>query len=161
MKHTITALVENRPGVLARLIGLISGRGYNIETLNVGPTQDKTCSKITMVVPGDDHVLEQVTLQLAKQIDVLKVEDVTGRNFISRELLLVELSTETKGRAPVMELASLFSAKIVAVQETSLTLQMTGDQDQIGDFLRTLRAFDVLDISRSGVIAVARGMQED
>lgn len=161
MKHTITALVENRPGVLARLIGLISGRGYNIETLNVGPTQDKSCSKITMVVPGDDHVLEQVTLQLAKQIDVLKVEDVTGRNFISRELLLVELSTENKGRAPVMELAALFSADIVAVQEASLTLQMAGDQDKIGDFLRSLRAFDVLDISRSGVIAVARGMEED
>ncbi len=160
MKHTITALVENKPGVLARIIGVVSGRGYNIETLSVGPTQDNTCSKITMVVPGDDHVLEQVTQQVTKQIDVLKVSDVTRQRHISRELILVEIATDKTGRAPVMELAALFTAKIVAVQAQSVTLQLAGDEQQIHDFLRSLRGFSVLDIARSGVIAVARGGDE-
>jgi acetolactate synthase-1/3 small subunit len=160
MKHTITALVENKPGVLSRIIGVVSGRGYNIETLSVGPTQDSSCSKITMVVPGDDHVLDQVTLQLTKQIDVLKVSDVTRQRHISRELILVELATDETGRAPVMELATLFGAAVVAVQERSLTLQMAGDEQQVRDFLRSLRALTVLDIARSGVIAVARGNGE-
>lgn len=161
MKHTITALVENKPGVLARIIGVVSGRGYNIETLSVGPTQDNTCSKITMVVPGDDRVLEQVTLQVTKQIDVLRVTDVTRQRHISRELILVELATGKTGRAPVMELAALFSAQVVAVQAASLTLQYAGDETQTADFLRTLRDFDVLDIARSGVIAVSRGNHDD
>ena len=160
MRHTITALVENKPGVLSRIIGVVSGRGYNIETLSVGPTQDSSCSKITMVVPGDDHVLDQVTLQLTKQIDVLKVSDVTRQRHISRELILVELATDETGRAPVMELATLFGAAVVAVQERSLTLQMAGDEQQVRDFLRSLRALTVLDIARSGVIAVARGNGE-
>ena len=161
MKHTLTALVENKPGVLARIIGVVSGRGYNIETLSVGPTQDNTCSKITMVVPGDDRVLEQVTLQVTKQIDVLRVTDVTRQRRISRELILVELATGKTGRAPIMELAALFSAQIVAVQASSLTLQYAGDEPQTADFLRTLRDFDVLDIARSGVIAVSRGNHDD
>jgi acetolactate synthase-1/3 small subunit len=161
MKHTLTALVENKPGVLARIIGVVSGRGYNIETLSVGPTQDNTCSKITMVVPGDDRVLEQVTLQVTKQIDVLRVTDVTRQRHISRELILVELATGKTGRAPVMELATLFSAQVVAVQASSLTLQYAGDEPQTADFLRTLRDFDVLDIARSGVIAVSRGNHDD
>jgi acetolactate synthase I/III small subunit len=157
MKHTITALVENKPAVLARIVGVVSGRGYNIETLCVGPTQDNTCSKITMVVPGDDRVLDQVTQQVTKQIDVLKVTDVTRQRHISRELILVELATDQTGRSTVMELAALFDATIVAVQEQSLTMQMTGDEQHVHDFLRALRAFKVLDIARSGAIAVARG----
>ena len=160
MKHTITALVENKPGVLARIIGVVSGRGYNIETLSVGPTQDPSCSKITMVVPGDDHVLEQVTQQVIKQVDVLKVIDVTRQRHISRELILVEILTDKTGRGPVTELATLFSAQIVAVQENSLMLQMAGDEQQIQDFLRSIRAFPVRDMARSGVIAVARECDE-
>ena len=156
MKHTLTALVENRPGVLARLIGLISGRGYNISSLNVGPTQDSTCSRITLVVQGDDHALEQVTLQLAKQVDVLRVEDVTSRNFISREMILVEVSTKKGGRSAVLQLALLFSATVAAVQKETIILQMTGNPNQIADFVRALRDFEIVDISRSGVIAVAR-----
>ena len=161
MKHTLSALVENKPGVLAHIIGVISGRGYNIETLCVGPTQDNSCSKITMVVLGDDHVLDQVTQQVTKQIDVLQVTDVTRQRHISRELILVELATDKIGRAPVIELATLFSAQIVTVQASSLTLQMTGDEMQVADFLRTLRDFDVIDIARSGVIAVTRGNNDE
>jgi acetolactate synthase-1/3 small subunit len=157
MKHTITALVENKPGVLARVVGLVSGRGYNIETLCVGPTQDETCSKITMVVPGDDHVLEQVTLQLGKLVDVLQVSDVTRRRHISREIVLAEIAAGGRGRAAVIELATLFGAAIVGVGDQSLTLQMAGNEEQVADFLGALRDFEVLDIARSGAIVVARG----
>ncbi len=157
MKHIITALVENQPGVLARIVGLVSGRGYNIETLNVGPTQDPTTSKMTMVVPGDDHVLEQVTNQVGKLVDVISVVDVTRRRHLNRELILVEVSTANHSRAEVMELATLFGARVVGVQEGSLTLEMVGEQSSVEDFLRLLRPHEILDISRSGVIAVARG----
>ncbi|MDD5707522.1 MAG: acetolactate synthase small subunit [Kiritimatiellae bacterium] len=161
MKHTITALVENKPGVLARIVGLVSGRGYNIETLCVGPTQDDTFSKITMVVPGDDHVLEQVTLQLGKLVDVLHVTDVTRRRHITREMILAEIAAGKEQRAAVMELASMFTAAIVGVRDRSLTIQMTGGEEQVRDFLRALRDFKVLDIARSGAIAVARGNDDD
>jgi len=113
MKHIISALVENKPGVLARIVGLISGRGYNIETLNVGPTQDPAISKMTLVVPGDDHVLEQVTLQVGKLVDVISVTDVTGARHLDRELILVEIVTDSVAqRAEVLDLASLFKAAV-------------------------------------------------
>lgn len=157
MKHIITAIVENQPGVLTRIVGLISGRGYNIETLNVGPTQDLKVSKMTMVVPGDDHVLEQVTRQLEKQIDVLEVHDVTRERHINRELILVEISTVNSSRAEIIELANLFDGRIVGVREQSLTVELAGSGDSIRDFLRLIRPLEIIDISRSGVIAVARG----
>ncbi len=157
MKHTITALVENQPGVLARIVGLISGRGYNIETLCVGPTQDESCSRITMVVPGDDHVLEQVCLQLNKLVGVLHVTDVTRRRHLSREMILAEIATDARGRAAIEELAARFTASIVAAHDKSLTLRMIGDEQQVSDFMQVLRTLKVLDIARSGAIAVARG----
>jgi acetolactate synthase-1/3 small subunit len=156
MKHIITALVENKPGVLARIVGLISGRGYNIETLNVGPTHDPETSKMTMVVPGDDHVLEQVIQQVSKLVDVIAVTDVTRRRHLNRELILVEVSTASRSRAEVLELATIFRARVVGVQERSLTLEMVGEQSAVEDFLRLLRPYEILDISRTGVIAVAR-----
>lgn len=156
MKHIITALVENKPGVLARIVGLVSGRGYNIEALNVGPTHDATASKMTMVVPGDAHVLQQVTLQLSKLVDVISVSDVTQRRHLERELVLVEVSTVKPGRAAIMELATLFEARIVGVQETTLTLEMSGDVVKVQDFLALLRPYEIRDLSRSGVITVAR-----
>ena len=160
MKHIITALVENKPGVLARIVGLISGRGYNIETLNVGPTQDPTTSKMTMVVPGDDHVLEQVIHQVGKLVDVLEVVDVTRRRHLNRELILVEVATTRHSRTEVLELATLFDARVIAVAEKSVTLQMVGDHNNIEDFIRLLRPYEITDISRSGLIAVARGEQQ-
>ena len=156
MKHIITALVENKPGVLARIVGLISGRGYNIETLNVGPTQDPTTSKMTMVVPGDDHVIEQVIHQVGKLVDVIAVVDVTRRRHLNRELVLVEVATTRHSRTEVLELATLFEARVIAVAEASVTLQMVGDHSSVEDFLRLLRPYDITDISRSGLIAVAR-----
>ncbi|MDD4872889.1 MAG: acetolactate synthase small subunit [Kiritimatiellae bacterium] len=158
MKHVITALVENQPGVLARIVGLISGRGFNIETLNVAPTLDPTCSRMTIKVPGDDRVLEQVTKQLNKLIDVIKVTDLTQKRYLNRELVLAEVAATPQKRQEIVELIKLLSdAKVVSVQEKSLTIQMIGEQDKINDFLKLLKPFRILDISRSGVIAVARG----
>ncbi len=157
MKHIINCLVENQPGVLARIVGLISGRGYNIETLNVGPTADPTVSKMTVVVPGDAHVIEQVTRQLAKQINVIEVVNMTNRRHINRELILVRVATKNyAARAEIVDLASLFTARVVAVQEDSVTIQMAGNQETVADFLRLLKPFEIVDISRSGVIAVDR-----
>lgn len=155
--HIINCLVENRPGVLARIVGLISGRGYNIETLNVGPTADPTVSNMTIVVPGDAQVITQVTRQLSKQVDVIKVMNMTNRRHLNRELILVRVATgDHHVRTELVDLASLFSARIVAVQEDSVTIQMVGNQDDVSDFLRLLSSYEVVDISRSGVIAVNR-----
>jgi acetolactate synthase-1/3 small subunit len=156
MKHVITALVENQPGVLARIIGLISGRGYNIESLNVAPTHDPTVSRLTMKVPGDDRVLEQVTKQLNKLVDVIKVADLTKKRYLNRELLLVEVSATSRKRAEIVELAALAGAEVVSVQAKSLTIQIVNDQDKVDDFMALLKPFNVLDVSRSGVVAVAR-----
>ncbi len=157
MKHIITALVENKPGVLARIVGLVSGRGYNIETLNVGPTQDPDTSKMTLVVPGDEQVLEQVLHQVSKLVDVIEVVDVTRRRHLNRELILVEVATTRHSRAQVLELATLFKARVAAVGEKSITLEMVGDRSSVEDFLRLLKPYEITDISRSGLIAVARG----
>ncbi len=157
MKHIINCLVENQPGVLARIVGLISGRGYNIETLNVGPTADPTVSKMTIVVPGDAHIIAQVTHQLTKQIDVIDVVNMTNRRHINRELILVRVAVKDhQSRVEVVDLASLFMARVVAVQEDSVTIQMVGNQETVADFLRLLKPYEIIDISRSGVIAVDR-----
>ena len=157
MKHIINCLVENQPGVLARIVGLISGRGYNIETLNVGPTADPTVSKMTIVVPGDAHVIAQVTHQLSKQVDVIEVVNMTNRRHLDRELILVRVAVKDRvSRGDVVDLASLFTARVVAVQEESVTIQMVGNQETVADFLRLLKPYEIIDISRSGVIAVGR-----
>jgi acetolactate synthase-1/3 small subunit len=161
MKNIINCLVENQPGVLARIVGLISGRGYNIETLNVGPTADPTVSKMTIVVPGDAHVIAQVTHQLSKQVDVIEVVNMTNRRHLNRELILVRVAVKDHhSRVEVVDLASLFTARVVAVQEDSVTIQMVGNQETVADFLRLLRPYEIIDISRSGVIAVGREVVE-
>ena len=161
MKHIINCLVENQPGVLARIVGLISGRGYNIETLNVGPTADATVSKMTIVVPGDAQVNAQVTHQLNKQIDVIEVINMTNRRHLDRELILLRVATENHhARAEIIDLAALFMARIVAVQSASVTIQMVGNQETVADFLRLLKPYHIIDISRSGVIAVGREVSD-
>ena len=156
MKHVITLLVENQPGVLARIVALFSGRGYNIESLNVAPTQDATVSRMTMTVPGDDHVLDQVTKQLNKLVDVIKVADLTKKRYQSRELMLIEVAAMPEKRAEVAELAGLFDAKVVSVQERSLTVQIVADPDRIADFLAVMKPFRLLEMSRTGVVTVPR-----
>ena len=159
MKHVITALVENQPGVLARIVGLISGRGFNIESLNVAPTQDPSVSRLTMTVPGDDRVLEQVTKQLNKLVDVIKVSDLTQKRYLSRELMLVEVACPPAKRAEAIAFADLFDARVVSVQSKSLTVQIADSEDRLCDFLEVVKPLGILDVSRSGVIAVARGAE--
>lgn len=156
MKHIISILVENQPSVLARVIGLISGRGYNIDSLNVAPTQDITTSRITMTVPGDDRVMEQVTKQLNKLVDVIKVFDLTEEKYIDRELALVKVCASAKNRSALIELASLFHAENIAVQNKAMIIQMVGTTDAVDNFLELIKPHGIVEVSRTGVIAVGK-----
>ncbi len=160
MKHIISAMVENQPGVLARVVGLISGRGYNIHSLNVAPTQDQTMSRITMVVLGDDHIIEQVIKQLNKLVDVVKVYDLTGEKYLGRELVLVKVQATSKSRTELIDLATLFHARIVQVRNRSMTIQMVGGEDEVSNFLELIKSNGILDLSRTGVIAVGNPEEE-
>ena len=155
-RHTITALVDNQPGVLARVVGLISGRGYNIESLNVAMTQDPTVSRMTMQVPGDDRVLEQVTKQLNKQVDVIKVTDLTKEYFLNRECIMVKVAATRSNRSEIIELADVFGGKVVSVQSNALVVQLVGEQQHIADFMELVKPFKIMDVSRSGVIAMGK-----
>lgn len=155
-RHTITALMDNQPGVLARVVGLISGRGYNIESLNVAPTHDPSISRMTMQVPGDDRVLEQVTKQLNKQVDVIKVTDLTKDEFLNRECILVKLAATRGNRPEIIELADVFGGKVISVQTNSMVIQMVGEQQAVADFMDLIKPFKILDVSRSGVIAMGQ-----
>jgi acetolactate synthase I/III small subunit len=157
VKHVITAIVENQPGVLARIIGLISGRGFNIENLNVAPTGDPSVSRLTMTVPGDNRVLEQVTKQLNKLINVIKVSDLTRRQFVNRELLLAEVAAAPGKRKAISELAVLAKAEIIAVLNDSVVMQKVGQTNEVEEFLALIsKEYKVIDISRSGVIPIVQ-----
>ena len=154
MKHTIIVLVENQPGVLARIVGLISGRGYNIESLNVGPTHDPAVSRMTIQCPGDDRVLEQVTKQLNKLVDVIKVTDVTKQRFVDQELVLVKVTAAGDQRRQIIDLVEIFDGKIVSVLPGSIVIRLADDQERVNDFLELMKAFRILDVGRSGVLAM-------
>jgi acetolactate synthase-1/3 small subunit len=156
MKHVITALVENQPGVLARVVGLISGRGYNIESLCVGPTQDPSMSRITLQVPGDDRVLEQVTKQLNKLIDVIKVTDLTKEPFVNCELVLIKVKASRDNRREIIEIADVFGAQVVAMHAHHLIIQVVADGKRVASFIDMLKPFQITDMSRSGVVAMAK-----
>ena len=154
MKHIVTLLVENKPGVLARIVGLISGRGYNIDGLTVAPTHDPEVSKMTIEVPGDDRVLEQVTKQLNKLIDVIKVADLTSQRYFGQEMILVKVAAGPDQRRGVLDLAEIFGAVVLGVQSASMTLRLADRQERIAEFLELLKPFRILDVSRSGLIAM-------
>lgn len=156
MRHTISVLVENKFGVLTRIAGLFSGRGYNIDTLNVGPTQDPNTSRMTIVTRGDDATLEQIVKQLNKLVDVLKVQDFREGEFVDRELVLVKVSVDSKTRAEVMQIADIFRAKIVDVQPKTLTVEITGDESKTEKFLELMKTFGIVELSRTGKIALPR-----
>ena len=139
MRHTISVLVENHFGVLARISSLFSGRGFNIDSLSVGETENPEISRITIVVKGDDQVLEQVTKQLNKQIDVIKVIDLCQTPHITRELVMIKLSAEGAARSEVIEIADLFRAKIIDVARKSLTIEATGSEEKIAAMINLLR----------------------
>jgi len=156
MRHTISVLVENKFGVLTRVAGLFSGRGYNIDTLNVGPTQDPNTSRMTIVTRGDDATVEQIVKQLNKLINVLEVRDFCDGEYIDRELVLVKVKTTSDTRAEVAQMAELFRAKVVDVQSGSLTIELTGGESKIEKFLSLITDFGILDLTRTGKVALPR-----
>jgi acetolactate synthase-1/3 small subunit len=156
MKHTISVLVENKFGVLTRIAGLFSGRGFNIDTLNVGPTADEKTSRMTLVVHGDDKTLDQITHQLNKLIDVIEVQDFRENEYVDRELVLIKVKIDSKARAEVMQICDIFRAKIVDVQPHNLTIEVTGDESKITKFIILMGNFGILDLTRTGKIALAR-----
>jgi acetolactate synthase I/III small subunit len=156
MRHTISVLVENKFGVLTRVAGLFSGRGYNIDTLNVGPTQEPNTSRMTIVTRGDDATLEQIVKQLNKLVNVLQVLDFREGEYIARELVLIKVTVDSKTRAEVMQITDIFRAKIVDVQPKSVTIEITGDESKVDKFMELMKSFGVLELTRTGKVALAR-----
>lgn len=156
MKHTMSVLVENHFGVLARISGLFSGRGFNIESLSVGETEDLTVSRITLVVDGDEAILEQVTKQLNRLVDVIKVSDLTSTEFVEREIALIKVNASKRARSEIMEIADIFRAGIVDVSPATLTIEVTGDEHKIDAIIDLVKEFGIREIARSGKVALAR-----
>ncbi len=157
MKHTVAVLVENKPGVLARVSGLFSRRGFNIESLAVGVTENADTSRMTIVVSGDDKVLEQVMKQLNKLIDVIRVSDIPQEDSVNRELALIKVGVDSNTRAEVMQIVDIFRAKIVDVGVKSLIVEVTGDESKINAIEQLLRQFGVKEMVRTGKVAMNRG----
>ena len=156
MRHTISILVENKFGVLARVSGLFSGRGFNIDSLNVAPTHDATLSRITAVLKGDAAALDQVTKQLRKLVNVVEVIDFKEGQAVQRELLLVKVKADTKTRSEIMQICDIFRAKIVNVAHDSVIIELTGDEGKTSAFLKLVEAFGIIELARTGALALTR-----
>jgi len=157
MQHTISVLMNNRFGVLSRVSGLFSSRGFNIESLNVAETSDPEVSRMTIVTRGGNAKIEQITKQLNKLVDVIKVVDLTEEKFIDRELLLVKMNAEVRVREEILRIVDLFRAKVVDVSPSTYTIEITGDEGKITGFLDLLAPLGIKEVVRSGRIAVSRG----
>ena len=156
-KHVLSILVENKPGVLARVAGLFARRGFNITTLAVGPTDDPTVSRITLTVDGAAHPIDQVTKQLHKLVNVIKIRDLEPEEMVARELALFKLAADGDSRAQIMQFTDIFRGKVVDVDKRSVTVEITGSDDKIEAFERMVRPFGLIEMVRTGEIAVARG----
>ena len=156
MRHTISVLVENKFGVLTRVTGLFSGRGYNIDTLNVAPTQDAAFSRMTIVTTGDEATLEQIVKQLNKLPNVIQVQNLSDGEYVDRELVLVKVGVDSKSRAEVMQITDIFRAKIVDVQPKTLTIEITGSGSKVEKFLNLMLTFGVQELTRTGQVALPR-----
>ncbi len=157
MQHTITALVENTPGVLARVAGLFSRRGFNIESLAVSITEDVTVSRMTIVVGGDERALEQIEKQLNKLVEVIKVYDYRDTPAVERELALVKVTATPEKRAEIMQISDIFRGKIIDVSERTLTIEVTGQVEKVDAFQSLLAPYGIKELVRTGKIALARG----
>ncbi len=157
MRHTISVMVENEFGVLSRVAGLFSGRGFNIESLSVAETMDPSVSRMTIVTRGDDQIIEQILKQLNKLISVIKVIELTGVETVERELVLVKVNAEPETKAEVLRLVDIFRAQIVDVALRAYTIEMTGGEGKIDAFLQLLRPIGIREIVRTGRVAMARG----
>jgi acetolactate synthase-1/3 small subunit len=156
-KHTIAVQVENKFGVLSRVAGLFSARGYNIESLSVGETLDPSVSRMTLVVRGDEFVIEQVTKQLHKLIDVIKVTDLTDESHVERELVLIRVNAEPSNRAEILRTADIFRARVIDVTQSSFVLEATGDEGKLEALVELLRPMGIQEVVRTGKVVIARG----
>lgn len=157
MQHTITALVENTPGVLARVAGLFSRRGFNIESLAVSITEDPSISRMTIVVGGDDRALEQIEKQLNKLIEVIKVYDYKETPSVDRELALIKVTATPEKRAEILQISDIFRGKIIDVSERTVTIEVTGQVEKIDAFQNLLAPYGIKELVRTGKIALSRG----
>lgn len=160
MKHIISVLVENKSGVLAKVAGLFSRRGFNIDSLAVGPTDDKSISRITIVVNAENHSIEQITKQLYKLINVIKIQELDPSNIVERELVLIKVSADSKTRPEILEIVSIFRANIVDVGKKTLLIEITGSNRKVKALEDLLRPFGILELVRTGKIACMRGSKE-
>ena len=156
MRHTISILVENTFGALTRVAGMFSGRGYNIDSLNVAPTHNPEVSRMTIVTRGDDDTLEQVVRQLEKLVNVIEITDFREHEYIDRELVLVKVKVDGKTRAEVMQITDIFRAKIVDVQAKSMTIEVTGNENKVEKFIHLMGNFGILTLTRTGKVALSR-----
>lgn len=156
-KHTLAVTVENRPGVLTRVTTLFRRRGYNIESLAVGETENPSISRITIVVMGDEKTMEQVTKQLYKLVEVIKIVDITEERSVERELVLIKVRADNNVRAEIVQIVDIFRARIVDIGKNSLIIEVTGDSGKIDAIVESLKPFGILELVRTGVIAMVRG----
>lgn len=159
MKHTLAVLVENQPGVLSHVTGLFSRRGYNIESLVVGETEDPTISRITLVVDGDEKVIEQVGKQLNKQVEVIKVNDISKEEIVERQLLLLKVYADADSRQEIMQMVDIFRCRIVDIGKRSLIIEATGDEEKVLAIIKSLQPFGVQELVRTGKVAMVRGQK--
>ena len=156
MKHTISVLVENHFGVLARVSGMFSARGYNIDSLCVGETEDPTVSRMTVVVKGDDRALEQIIKQLDKLVDTIQVIDLTQEDYVERELVMAKVNANRKQRGEIIEIATIYRAKVVDMGADALTVEATGSGDKVAAFIDMMRPFGIQELVRTGKVAIGR-----
>ncbi len=159
-KHILSILVENKPGVLTRIAGLFARRGFNIDTLAVGPTDDPTLSRVTLTVDGALHPIDQVTKQLHKLVNVIKIRDLEPEEAVARELALFKISADSESRGQVMQFTDIFRGKVIDVSKRSMTIEITGTDDKIEAFERMVRPFGLVEMARTGEIAISRGRGE-
>ncbi|NLB78693.1 MAG: acetolactate synthase small subunit [Bacteroidales bacterium] len=159
-RHVLSVLVENQSGVLSRVSGLFSRRGYNIDSLSVGETEDPKISRMTIVLRGDDYILEQIKKQLNKLIDVIKIVELDTHQSVFRELAMIKVNTTMETRASVIEIVSIFRANIVDVSNETLTVEMTGDESKIEAFISLMDKYGIAEIVRTGLTAIERGSRQ-
>lgn len=159
MRRTLSVLVQNEAGVLSRISGLFSGRGFNIESLTVAPTNHAEYSRVTIVTAGDDVIIEQICKQLNKLINIIKVIDITSENYIERELVLIKVSAKEEKRSEILRIAEIFDAKIVDVSPKTYTLEATGDELKIKSLIELIRPIGIKELVKSGKVAISREMQ--
>jgi acetolactate synthase-1/3 small subunit len=159
MKHTISLLVENHLGTLSRIAGLFSGRGYNIDSITVGEAEEPGLARMTITTQGDEQIIEQITKQLNRLVDVIKVIDFTYEPFVSRELALIKVAATTNSRHEIMEIVNIFRAKIIDISPKTVTVEVTGSEAKIDAIVSMLRPFGVKELARTGTVALRREFQ--